>query len=31
MKAANYRYPVGGLILHAGLASGLRIIDPELK
>lgn len=29
--ASNINYPVGGLILHSGIASGLRVILPNMK
>lgn len=28
--ASNPNYPIGALILHSGIASGLRVIMPEM-
>jgi dipeptidyl aminopeptidase/acylaminoacyl peptidase len=29
--ASNYLYPVGGLIIHSGFSSGLRIMIPNIE
>lgn len=31
MKASLKKYPIGGLVIHSGISSGLRVIDTNIK